>query len=296
MAILDDYVRHLSLTKAEGSIAGYKGNVSEFIIYIEKSKIKFDKTTGKKIDKNDIYGYLHLLKSSKNSPVTIRRKIAAVTSFFRYLKKIDLVKVNIMLDLDKEDIPKIPERKANYFNVEECNVLINSIVSRNQVRDECIIKLFLNTGLRLSELVSLNINCVGKETVKVIGKGNKERLIAISNKAMILIQEYLLERRISDSEALFVSERGGRIDKQTVQRIVKRAIERGNLNPDGKGDMLVHILRHSFATASYQAGTDIRNLQVALGHKNLSTTQIYTQVSDEQLKEASERNPMNNII
>jgi len=296
MNLITDYVKYLSLTKSEESVKGYQSNVSVFCNYMKEKEFEINKTNAKKIQVTHIYNFMYYLKDT-NAAAAIRRKLCALTNFFTYLVKIKVINKNVMFELDKDDKPKIPKRKAKYLNIEQCKKLLESVSPRNAVRDKTIILLILNTGMRLSEVVDLNIDIVGKEVTQIIGKGNKERTMYMSEQINFLLQEYMKVRaNVKGENALFLSERKSRMDKTSIQSMVRIAMEKSGVNPQGDSDMLVHLLRHSFATNSFQNGMDLRTLQEILGHASLSTTQIYVQVDEKQMIKQANNSIMNSII
>lgn len=182
-----------------------------------------------------------------------------------------------------------------YLTLEESQKLLSSIESRNKERDYCIITLFLNCGIRLSELCNIKIDDIRKDILLVTGKGNKERSIYLNDSCLKSIDEYMKVRDemtgIKDPEYLFLSEQRTRINKRTVQRTVKKYIESAGLDPSKYS---THKLRHTAATLLYKyANVDIRSLQEILGHENIATTTIYTHVDEEQIREALRANPLN---
>jgi site-specific recombinase XerD len=194
--------------------------------------------------------------------------------------------------------PKIGKRKPIYLSLDESLSLLHSVSSRNTVRDLCIITLFLNCGLRLSELCSINIGNIREEILTIIGKGNKERKIPLNSACVKTINEYLPVRakalegyKISDDtkRALFITERRSRIKRRTVQDLVEKYIALAGLKDK---HYTTHKLRHTAASLMYQNGADIISLQQILGHENVNTTQIYVHVIDEQLKNAVNSNPL----
>jgi len=293
--IIDDYLQYLKGTegKSQGTIDQYNNSIKLWMNYMKENKFSITRQTISKVKISDIYSFLASIMNS-NSGSSRRNKISALKSFFEYCKEIELLKHNIILDIKKQ--PKTPKRIPKYFNLEECKHLIDSISGRNIIRDRMIIILFLNTGLRLKELINLDINCVSNTNLRIIGKGNKERNVCLNLKTVALLEQYLKQRPKSKSTALFLSERGNRISKSAVQSLLKKTIKVAELNPEGKNDVLVHILRHSFASNEYQAGTDIRTLQVILGHEDIGTTQIYVQTSKEQMEKQAENSIMSSII
>lgn len=304
MQLIDFYTQYLSSVegKSEGTIIQYKNSVSLFMKHMKENSYSITRESIRKVKVSDIYGFLASISKSDsddtkgNSNSSKRNKISALKSFFEYCKEIELLKHNIILDIKKQ--PKKDKRVPKYFTLEECKKLVNSIGGRNEARDRMIIILFLNTGLRLAELVDLNTSCISNEYLNVIGKGNKERPIHLDSSIIDLLKEYLKNRPKSDIEenALFLSERLNRISKQAVQNAVNNAIKNAGLNIDGKNDVSVHALRHTFATLQFQNGVSIRTLQKILGHEDISTTQIYVQVADNQMIEAARTNPLKSIF
>lgn len=252
----------------------------------------------RRIDLTDIYAFLSYLQNDReNSNTTRARKIACLKSFFSFLyKKVKIIDVDLASELEK---PKIKRQMPIYLKEEECLKLINSVKGRNEIRDRCIIILFLNTGLRLSELCSMNISSIREGTLIIKGKGDKERFIYLNEVSIKAINSYLITRQLiakdiehKDIDALFISEQKKRINKRTVEHLVKKAIRAANLNDKYS----VHKLRHSAATLMYQGGADIRSVQEILGHESVATTQLYTHVEEKQLKEAVQINPLNKLI
>jgi integrase/recombinase XerD len=293
--LLDDYLEYLKSTegKSSGTIIQYQNSLKLFMKYMKEDEFSLTRESIKKIKISHIYGFLATI-SETNAGGSRRNKISALKSFFEYCKEIELLKHNIIVDIKKQ--PKTPRRIPKYFNLEECKTLINSVGKRNLIRDKMIIILFLSTGLRLTELINLDVSCIIDNNLTIIGKGNKERPVYLNDKIIILLKEYLVERGESKSNALFLSERNNRISKSAVQNLLRNAIERAGLKLEGETDVLVHVLRHSFATNEYQNGTDIRLLQELLGHEDIGTTQIYTHVNKKQMVKQAENSIMSSII
>jgi site-specific recombinase XerD len=278
--------------KSKGTVEQYYLAVKEFIEFIEKKYFKFQVSNLNKIELTHLKFYLvYLTDDKENQAITRRKKISALKMFFKYLKSIGKIKINPVDGLDsiktKRKIPK-------YFEIGECQKILNNIQNRNQLRNETIILTYLNTGMRLSELISLNVsdiqNIKADDNLTITGKGNKDRHIYFSKKILDQIHKYLESRPNVKTNALFISERGNRINKVTVQQMIKRVLELAGLQ--GK----THKLRHTFATQQYQSGVDLRKLQELLGHSDISTTQIYTQVAKKDLQQAAENNPLNILM
>ncbi|HQL35090.1 MAG TPA: tyrosine recombinase XerC [Bacillota bacterium] len=239
----------------------------------------------------DLYSFLSFAANQRDNKNYARaRKVACIRSFFKYLHKMKMIKENPSAELES---PKINSRHPIYLTLEESKQLLASIDGENKERDYAIITLFLNCGLRLSELISIDINKINNDILTVIGKGSKERTVYLNKACIDAINNYLKVRPVDDVEdknALFLSERKRRISKRTVQYLVKKYIGISNLDMEKYSP---HKLRHTAATLMYKYGkVDIRSLQQILGHENISTTQIYTHLDDETLRNAVNANPL----
>jgi len=244
---------------------------------------------------SDLYSFMSYISRERDNNANSRaRKVASIKSFFNYLtSKARLLDYNPASELES---PKIMKRLPRYLNIEESKRLLAAVEGENKERDYAILTLFLNCGLRLSELVSININKIKNDTLTVIGKGNKERTIYLNKACKSAIDAYLRVRPVDgvkDRNALFLSERKKRISNKTVQYIVKKYIKAAGLDPERYS---THKLRHTAATLMYKHGhVDIRALQEILGHESVSTTEIYTHVDNQQLKNAVDSNPLAEI-
>lgn len=251
------------------------------------------------ISLSDLYAFLSFTENYRNNSAYARaRKVATLRSFFKYLTgKAKIIKENPTLELES---PKINKRNPVYLTLDESKKLLNSIDGPFYERDYCIITLFLNCGMRLSELVSIDISKIKGDTLTIIGKGNKERTVYLNEMCIRAINAYLVERNKSaakiheeDSDALFISRKLTRINKRTIELMVKKYVTKAGLSYD---KFTPHKLRHTAATLMYKYGNvDIRSLQQILGHESVSTTQIYTHVDDEKLREAVKSNPLNSL-
>lgn len=239
----------------------------------------------------DLYSFLAFAANKRDNKNHARaRKVACLRSFFKYLHKMKLIDNNPSVELES---PKINSRHPVHLTLEESKKLLSSIDGTNKERDYAIITLFLNCGLRLSELISIDISKISGDTLTVIGKGNKERTVYLNNACVKAINDYLNVRpvdQVKDKDALFLSERKKRISKRSVQYLVKKYIGISDLDTEKYSP---HKLRHTAATLMYKYGkVDIRSLQQILGHENISTTQIYTHLDDEILRNAIKANPL----
>ncbi len=273
----------------------YKNHIDDSIdfddIDISDINIEFIES----ITLSDLYEFMSFLSRERNNNSNSRaRKVASIKSFFNYLTtKAKLLDYNPASELES---PKVLKRLPKYLNIQESKKLLAVIDGKHKERDYAIITLFLNCGLRLSELVNININDIKGGTLTVIGKGNKERTIYLNNACIKAIDAYLKVRPVNavkDKNALFISERRQRISNKTVQHIVKKYITLAGLDPERYS---AHKLRHTAATLMYKYGNvDIRALQQILGHESVSTTEIYTHVDNTQLRNAVDSNPLANV-
>lgn len=243
---------------------------------------------------NDIYAFLVFCKNERGNNATTRaRKCSTLRIFFKYLCAQTKQLPNNPAEL--LETPKTAKTLPKFLTLEESGELLAAVDGPNRTRDYCILTLFLNCGMRLSELCGLNVTDVRGDTLRVVGKGNKERLLYLNDACRAALAAYLPNRPVdglpaTEKDALFISRNHRRISNQMVQHIVYQALEKAGLGGQG---LSVHKLRHTAATLMYQYGhTDVRVLQEVLGHENLNTTRIYTHVSDDQLKAAFASNPL----
>ncbi len=255
---------------------------------------------------SDVYDFLSYLSRDRakrhNSPDTEygldsaarARKVATIRSFFKFLTvKAHLLEENPVQDLDS---PKPKKSLPVYLTLSESRALLDAVSGPNSVRDYCILTLFLNCGLRISELVGLNLSDIRDESIRVHGKGGKERVVYLSPSCRAAIDEYMslrLNTSVIDKNAFFVTTaRRRRISVQMVHSLVKKHIARAGLDPAKYSS---HKLRHTAATLMLQNGVDVRTLQEVLGHEHLNTTQIYTHVDNESLRVAAAANPLGKV-
>lgn len=219
------------------------------------------------------------------------RKTSSLRVFFRYLTtKAKLLDENPVQELET---PKLKKTLPKHLTIDESLRLLDGVEGQNRVRDYCILTLFLNCGLRVSELVGANKGDISENTLRVTGKGNKERIVYLNQACLSALSDYLAVRATlpipKTEQALFISRNHKRISVSTVQWLVKKHITEAGLDAEKYS---VHKLRHTAATLMYQNGVDVRTLQSVLGHESLNTTRIYTHVSDEQLRDAIDSNPL----
>lgn len=253
----------------------------------------------------DIYSYLSFLSNSRarnaKSPYagtglmasTRARKVATIRSFYKYLvNKVHLLDENPIKELDS---PRQKQTLPRYLTLDESIQLLESIDGENMERDFCIITLFLNCGLRISEMVGLNLGDVRGDRLRVLGKGNKERIVFLNVACQNAIEDWLTVRSRSgavDPYALFITRKHTRITKDGIHYMLKKRFAAAGLD---SSKYSAHKLRHTAATLMLQNGVDVRTLQEVLGHEHLNTTQIYTHVDSDSLRSAAEANPLSSM-
>lgn len=258
----------------------------------------FDESILKNITLNDLYEFMAFVNNTYSSNDNYRaRKVSSLRSYFNYLhSRLGFITSNPAADLDS---PKIKKRMPRYLTVEESVNFLKSIKGKNQQRDFAMFAIFLSCGLRLSELIGINLKNINleKRTLRVIGKGNKERIVYLNNLCVDAINSYLEVRPEvkvhEDMDALFISTKGRRISNRMVEILAKKYFSDAGIDPELYSP---HKLRHTAATLMYKEGNvDIRTLQELLGHTSLSTTQIYTHINNDDLRAAADSNPLANI-
>ena len=264
-------------------------------ISIKDVDLEFIKT----ITITDIFDYLSYLANDRQSDdgdasgigaAARARKLSAIKSFYKYLT----VRTKQLTENPVKDIeyPKIRKSLPRYLTLEESKRLLAAVEGANAKRDYAILMLFLNCGIRRSELVGLNLSNVYEDRIRVIGKGNKERIVYFGSACRAAIEAYLPERNkkvLSDNKALFGSRDNNRISVTAVHRLVKKYMLLAGLDPS---QYSAHKLRHTAATLMVSNGVDIKTVQEVLGHEHLNTTEIYTHIESTELKIAAEANPL----
>ena len=303
------------LNKSPNSIKEYNYDLAMFFKFMkihyhltnehDFDKIKIDDFSIenlRRITLDDIHSFVSFLAIDLRSKAATRaRKVSTIRVFFKYLStKTNLIEVNPAQNLET---PKQDKRMPKYLSLDDSKKLLDITLNednRNKERDYAILTLFLNCGMRLSELVGINIKDIDFSDCKlnVIGKGNKERTIYLNKACMAAISDYLKVRpkegiKYDSKDALFLSERRERISNRTVQYTVEKELRKAGLDTTKYS---THKLRHTAATLMYQYGNvDIRALQELLGHESISTTEIYTHVANSQVRNAVESNPLANL-
>ena len=259
----------------------------------------------REISTSDIFDFLSYLANDRNpnpdspasdygiSPTSRARKLSAIKSFYKYLTvRTKQLEENPVADLE---YPKLRKSLPKYLTMEQSAALLRSVSGPNEKRDYAILMLFLNCGIRRSEMVGLNISDVYEDRIRVVGKGNKERFVYFGTACRKAIDAYLIERKkkiLSDNRALFGSRDNNRISVSAVHRLVKKALLQAGLDST---QFSAHKLRHTAATMMLSGGVDVKTVQEVLGHENLNTTQIYTHIENTELKLAAEANPLSKL-
>ena len=254
----------------------------------------------KSVTLTDGYEFMnYLLRVRHNDKASRARKTTSVKSFYKYLAdKKHLLDADPLKELER---PNAREKNPlpKYLTLEQSIELLNAVEGKYKERDYCILTFFLNCGMRLAELVSMNYNDIRPDhTAQIIGKGNKKRIIYLNDACMSAFEAYMKVRpvdgvRVTDKYALFLSAQKRRISRETVQKMVYKYLEKIGLDSQGYS---VHKLRHTAATLMYQHGNvDIRVLKDVLGHENLSTTEIYTHLDSSQIEVAAKSNPLSKV-
>lgn len=259
----------------------------------------------KKVTLTDIYDYMTYLSrdrvrnsNSRDAEYGLNaasraRKIATIRSFYHYLtNKVHLIDQNPVKDIDS---PKLKKNLPKYLTLDESVQLLESVEGKNQERDYCILTLFLNCGLRISELVGLNLNDIQDDALRILGKGNKVRIVYLNEACKQALEQYLAVRRPitgRDKNALFLSTRNERISRSGVHALVKKHLSEAGLDATQYSS---HKLRHTAATLMLQNGVDVKAVQEVLGHDHLNTTEIYTHIDNDALRVAAKANPLSHM-
>ena len=301
--LLEQYLSYLTIVKGRSQLTAeeYRVDCNMLFEYIKRKRgvpeeiIKkrdfsdVDIEFIKSITVADMYAFItYCGETRKVTTATRARKIVSIRQFWKYLKsKAHLLENNIAEELES---PKLPKRMPKYLSLDESIRLL--IASEKSPRDYCILTIFLNCALRLTELVNLNVEQVQTDAIQIIGKGNKERRIFHTAATKKALAAWLETRNVMkpQTNALFITKHGNRVTNKGVQDIVKKYLNKAGLGDRG---FSTHKLRHTAATTMFKYGhVDVRTLQQLLGHESLNTTQIYTAVDNEQLQSAVNSNPL----
>ena len=288
---INSYISFLKNEKnySHNTIISYKNDLLQLLNYLKDYKI-IKRNNIQFIDRSIMRKYIVYLKKCDYSIRSICRKISTIRSFFKFLSREGIVDINPTINLIT---PKIDKKLPYFLYLEEINKLIETPPGHTifGIRDRAILELLYGTGMRVGELVNLNIRDIDlyEKTVRVLGKGSKERILPLGNPSIETVQEYLTRRSLfrknisidkNDQNALFLNCFGGRLSARNIRRIIIKYMKMSGLNKK----ISPHVLRHSFATHLLGGGADLRSVQELLGHESLSTTQIYTHITKERLK------------
>lgn len=310
--ILEDYLNYMETIKGSSpnTVKEYFFDLRTFFRFIKLRyklvdvNLSFEEINISDVDLDlikilniqDLHAYISYAdKKRENGNFAKSRKVASLRSFFEYLySKVNLIEKN---PAEALEFPKTENRHPIYLTLDQAELLLNTVLENNneeyRKRDYAIMILFLNCGLRLSELSSIDLNKIkDNDTLSIIGKGNKERTIFINEACILAIKDYLLVRptSITDNKAMFISKRKNRMSNRAIQHMIDRYLDKAGLD---SSIYSTHKLRHTAATLMYKYGNvDILALQEILGHESVSTTQIYTHIDNERLREAVKSNPL----
>ena len=294
-ANVEEFLNYLKVEKgfSGNTSAAYKNDLQQLDDFAEiRLSARGDKLVWNNFTREDVLEYLLFLKEKNYAVTTLARKNAACRSFFAFLKKDDIIKVNPMEDIDS---PKVGKALPDTLTLEQVKKLLaqpDKYDTNEAVRDKAMLSLLYASGMRVSELINLNVADVDTQncTVRAFGKGGKERIVPIYPQCAFDVQTYIdgarnVFLRENDEQALFVNQRGARLTRQGFWQILKQYAQEADL----EGHVTPHTLRHSFATHMLNGGADLRSVQELLGHANISTTQIYTHLSSSHLRKTYDR-------
>lgn len=276
---VDNYLNYLNreLNFSFNTIDSYRKDLADFFCFVKKRKIDY-----LKLDRYDVREYLKYLDEKKLKNSTIARRISAIRSFYNYLLNNKIVSNNIFNNIRN---PKLEKRLPNYLSYEELAKILDSIDISSDIglRNRLLIEMFYATGCRVSELINIKMVDINKSnrTIKIMGKGSKERIVYYGDYAADYLEKYLASGFNKNSGYLFLNDKKEKLTVQEVEAIVHKLV----LDLSLKTHVTPHTLRHTFATHLLNNGADIKSVQELLGHASLNTTGIYTHISSDRLKE-----------
>ena len=276
---VDNYLNYLNreLNFSFNTIDSYRKDLADFFCFVKKRKIDY-----LKLDRYDVREYLKYLDEKKLKNSTIARRISAIRSFYNYLLNNRIVSNNIFNNIRN---PKLEKRLPNYLSYEELAKILDSIDISSDIglRNRLLIEMFYATGCRVSELINIKMVDINKsnKTIKIMGKGSKERIVYYGDYAADYLEKYLDNGFNKNSGYLFLNDKKEKLTVQEVEAIVHKLV----LDLSLKTHVTPHTLRHTFATHLLNNGADIKSVQELLGHASLNTTGIYTHISSDRLKE-----------
>ena len=287
---INQFLEYLEAEKGYSSntLAAYQNDLNQFLIFLQQLPAETRPRGWGNVTRDHIVSYILEMKEREYASSTVARKVAAVKSFFKFLESTGEIKVNPAKDLET---PRAEKHLPATISAAEVDRLLAAPAgdSPSAQRDRAMLELLYATGLRVSELVALDVTDVDLEegTVRCLGKGKKERVLPIYERARKALADYINKGRPkllgtnTEEKALFLNRRGTRLTRQGLWLIIKRYVQEVGI----KENVTPHTLRHSFATHMLRGGADLRAVQQMLGHANISTTQIYTQVTPDRMRE-----------
>jgi integrase/recombinase XerD len=283
---LREYLAHLKLERnlSENTIVSYKNDINSFLTYVNELKVN----DLSEITNENVVNFFKLLKDLGLSGTSSARYFSSLKGFFSYLIKSNYLKAN---PIDKISAPKLSKKLPGVLNINEIEAILSKpdVKDKLGLRDKAILELFYACGTRVSELLNIKLSdlFLTDEVIRVLGKGSKERLIPIGSSAIYWVNEYLkksrplLVKKIKSENYLFLNSRGTKISRMGIWKIVDRYVKEAEI----KKDVHPHTFRHSFATHLLEGGADLRAVQEMLGHVDISTTQIYTHIDRDYIKQ-----------
>lgn len=290
-AKINEFLDYLAVEKgySANTIAAYRNDLTQFADFVSEQDGVSESPDWEQINKNRIVTYILYLKERKYASSTVARKVAAIKSYFHHLHDDGLIEDDPTISLES---PKVKKHLPKAISVEDIEKLLNEPAksdSPKSLRDTALLEVLYATGMRVTELVSLDVFDVNLEagTLYCLGKGERERVVPIYDQAARALALYLAEgrpklARNEEETALFLNHRGRRLTRQGLWLIIKYYVEAVGI----EGEVTPHTLRHSFATHMLHGGAKLRDVQKLLGHANISTTQVYTQITGDHLREA----------
>lgn len=289
IGLLDEYIYHLAVERglAENTLLSYQFDLQGYLEFCRKYGLE----SLEQADKNVVMAYLFQQQLEGRSPATIARRLAAARSFYKYLVSEDIITKDPTADLE---FPKLAQKLPRVLTVEEVETLLSQpLLSQPAgIRDKAMLELLYATGIRVSELVALNLEHVSLDSgfIRCFGKGAKERIVPVGDVAVRFLREYLVRGRSKLTKpgvtpALFVNQHGRRLTRQGFWKIIKKYALKAKI----RKEITPHTFRHSFATHLLENGADLRSVQEMLGHADISTTQIYTHLTKQRMKEVYNR-------
>ncbi len=286
---INQFLEYLEVEKgySTNTLAAYQNDLGQFLIFLQQLPEDQRPHTWEQVTRDHIINHILEMKEKEYASSTIARKVAAIKSFFRFLEATEQIPISPARDLET---PRAEKHLPAIISADEVERLLAAPPEDTPagLRDRAMLELLYATGLRVSELVALNVEDVNLEegTVRCMGKGRKERVLPLYARAREALQHYLeagrprLLSKKGDVSALFLNRRGARLTRQGLWLIIKRYVEEVGI----QANVTPHTLRHSFATHMLKGGADLRAVQQMLGHANITTTQIYTQITDDHMR------------